>query len=450
MKPARLLIAVVLLAGLGGGLWWSNKQEAAKQGQPAADAGPRILKIAPATVNRLEIKHRGDTPVIVASDEHGIWQITSPEKLPADSASVTALADAAGALDSQRVVDANATDLASYGLAPALIEVAITSKDGKMVKLLIGENTPVGGNVYAKVDGDPRLFTLPAKDKAAFDKDIVDFREKHLLNFAQDLLNRIEIVTGTKAIEITRDNKAQDPHWSVVKPLATRADIMRVEDLISKLRTLSLDPNALRRTAIVKPEIAFAAAAPISIIRINDGSSKSLEIRKSKEDYFAKSSTMDGIFKVAKTEVEGLDRPADEYRTKKLMDFGFSDATRIEVNDSGKTTIFDKAGDKWSSAGKPMDATSMQAFIERVRDLTAADFSQAAFKAPAVVTVTVTYNQGRTRETVELAPAGAKFVARHDGGDTALYELTADVVKQLQQSVGDVRPEQTAAKEKKK
>ena len=132
------------------------------------------------------------------------------------------------------------------------------------------------------------------------------------------------------------------------------------------------------------------------------------------------------------------------------MDFGFSDATRIEVNDSGKTTIFDKAGDKWSSAGKPMDATSMQAFIERVRDLTAADFSQAAFKAPAVVTVTVTYNQGRTRETVELAPAGAKFVARHDGGDTAFYELTVDVVKQLQQSVGDVRPQQAVAKEKKK
>jgi len=45
MKLTRLLIAAVLMAGLGGLVWWSNKQEAAKVGQPAKDAPPQILSL---------------------------------------------------------------------------------------------------------------------------------------------------------------------------------------------------------------------------------------------------------------------------------------------------------------------------------------------------------------------------------------------------------------------
>ena len=67
-------------------------------------------------------------------------------------------------------MDDNATDLASYGLAPPLLEVDIATKDGKTTKLLLGENTPAGNGVYAKLDGDPRLFTTGSFNKSTFDK----------------------------------------------------------------------------------------------------------------------------------------------------------------------------------------------------------------------------------------------------------------------------------------
>ena len=38
MKPKGLLIAVVLLAVLGGVTWWSNKKEAAKAKTPTDDS----------------------------------------------------------------------------------------------------------------------------------------------------------------------------------------------------------------------------------------------------------------------------------------------------------------------------------------------------------------------------------------------------------------------------
>jgi len=59
MKWGRMLAASVLLAGLAGVLWWSNRQEKAKEGKPAADAPPKILALAADTIKRIEIRHRG-------------------------------------------------------------------------------------------------------------------------------------------------------------------------------------------------------------------------------------------------------------------------------------------------------------------------------------------------------------------------------------------------------
>src|SRR5260370_6878539 len=137
-----MLIAGMLRAGWGGALWWSNKAEKAKEGKPAADAPPRILAIGADTVKQIEIKRRGEEPTAVQFNASGKWEITRPKPLPADPVAVAGITSAASKLDSDRMVDANATDLASYGPPPPLLEVSITQKDSKTSKLLIGENTP--------------------------------------------------------------------------------------------------------------------------------------------------------------------------------------------------------------------------------------------------------------------------------------------------------------------
>ena len=111
-------------------------------------------------MKKIELKQRGeDKPITIVFNDKGKWDITSPQPYPADPAAVAAVTSGVEKLESERLVDANATDLASYGLAPALLEVGITDKAGKRTNLLIGENTPTGNAVYAKLDGDPRLFT---------------------------------------------------------------------------------------------------------------------------------------------------------------------------------------------------------------------------------------------------------------------------------------------------
>ena len=244
MKPGRLLIAAVLLAALSGGLWWSNRVEAAKEGKPAADAPPKIVSIKEDMVKQIDIKRRDGEHTSVRFNDKGKWEITSPKPLVADSTSVAQLTSALSNLTSDRLVDPNATDLASYGLAPPLLEVDVATKDGKTTDLLIGENTPTGSNVYAKLGGDPRLFTMPNNNKATFDKTSKDLREKHLLAFTGGKLLGVELTTnGKSGRQVIEFSRLGDTDWQIVKPKKMRADGTPVDDIISKLKLTEMDVN---------------------------------------------------------------------------------------------------------------------------------------------------------------------------------------------------------------
>ena len=442
MKWGRMLLAGILLAGLGIAVWWSNKQEKAKEGQPAADAPPKILALTADAVKQIEILHRGEDPVKVQMDASGKWVMTSPKPLAVDSIAVGAITGAASTLESERLIDPNVADVAAYGLAPAMIQVTFTTKDGKTSKLLIGENSPTGSSVYAKLDGDPRLFTMPLASKSAFDKEAKDLRDKHLLPFTQEKVSRIEVAAQKQTYEFVKNGESE---WQIVKPRVMRADSIQTGELVQSLKNAEMDLTGVQDDK--KTAAAFAAASVLATVRVTDQEgTKTLEIRKAKDDYYAKSSAVEGVYKVSKMLGDGLDKPVDTYRNKKVFDFGFNDPTRIEVTDGAKTSIFDKSGETWTSASKKMDSTSVQAFVDRLRDLAATKFVNAGFTTP-VVTITVVSDSGKRREKVEIAQAasGGNFLARRDG-DASFYELEANVVKELRQAVGDVREAQPEKK----
>jgi len=444
MNPARLLIAVVLLGGLGGLVWWSNRAEKAKEGQPAKDAPPKILSLSPDQVKQIDIKRREGEQTSVRFNDQGKWDITSPKAFPGDPAAVASITSTASSLTADRVVDENATDLASYGLAPPLLEVTFKTKDNKSTKLLIGDDTPTGSSVYAKLEGDPRLFIIATYSKSVFDKVAQDLRDKRLMSFMQDKISRIELTSRKQTFEF---GKVGDLQWQIVKPKPMRADGLQVDDLITKLKGAQMDPGTTE--ASEKADAAkFTSGTLAGIAKVTDSvGTQTIEVRKVKDDFYAKSSAVEGTYKVGKDLGEALDKALDDFRNKKLFDFGFSDPTKLDVKDGDKTLALRKDNSKWlSAANKEMDSTSVQAFIDRLRDLSASTFAEKGFTTP-VVTLTVVSNDGKRTETVEISQAagGMHFVARRSD-DSSLYELGAETVKELRQAVGDVREVQAGKK----
>ena len=127
------------------------------------------------------------------------WRLVEPDAADADAGVVGTVTSNLASLEVQRVVDENPTDLAQYGLNPARIEVAFRLKDQKdFQRLLVGEKTPTGGDVYAKRPEENRVFLVSSFLDAIFNKTPFDLRDKAVLKFERDKADGIEVVDARR------------------------------------------------------------------------------------------------------------------------------------------------------------------------------------------------------------------------------------------------------------
>ncbi len=134
-----------------------------------------------------------------------------------------------------------------------------------------------------------------------------------------------------------------------------------------------------------------------------------------------------------------FDKEVDDFRNKKLFDFGFTEPEKIELHDGAKAYFLTKGGQDWFSAdGKKLDAIGAEALIEKVRDLAANKFVDSGF-GTAAIEVTASSNGGKSVEKVLISMVGERFIAKREG-EPALYELESGVVKDLEKTAGDMKP----------
>ncbi|MCX6592242.1 MAG: DUF4340 domain-containing protein [Acidobacteria bacterium] len=440
MKSRGLIIAVVVAAALGGGIWYSEKLEAEKAAKPPADTAPKLIEMGDDQFKKLEISKK-DTPALVL--ERGAdnkWKMLAPQTLPVDTDAITALTNTLASFASERLVEEKATDLAQFGLVAPSLKVAITTKDGKTRSLLVGDETATGGGFYAKMDSDARVYTIFNYNRAAIDKSPSDLRDKRLMTFDPLKVTRVELTAQKTALEFGKNAAGE---WQILKPDPYRADNLQVEEIVRKLKDAKMD-LALATDELAKASAQFASGAVVAAAKVTDaGGTQTLEVRKNKDDFFAKSSAVEGVWKVAKELGEGLDKPLDDLRNKKLFDFGFSDPSKVEFRFGDSATALAKAGEDWTRSGKKMDAAQVQTLIDKLRDLTAIKFMTTGFAAPSIE-ITVTAKQG---EKVQISQADGRWVARRDG-EAALYELDGKNVQEIERAVKELK-EASAAPPKK-
>lgn len=446
MRIRGLLIAVVALAAVGGLLWWSNKAEKAKEGQPAKDAPPKVVQIPEDQIRQIEIAKKGGDTTIVRKNASNKWEMTAPKPLNVEQEAVSSIASTLSSLNSDRLIEEKAADLTQYGLAAPGLVVAVTKKDGKVERLLVGDDTPTGGGVFAKLETDPRVFTIASFNKSSLDKGWKDLRDKRLLTFDSDKLARVELSAKTPGLEFGKNNQNE---WQIVKPRPLRADSLQIDELIRKLKDAKMDTSVSDDDA-KKAVSGFNAAKPIATAKTTDSSgTQQIEVRKGKDNkYYARSSAVEGTHIVGADLGDALDKALDDFRNKKLFDFGFNDPTKVEIIRGGKQTAYQKSGDKWMAGQKQMDSTSVQALIDKLRDLSSIKFLDSGFTTPALEAV-VTSNDGKRVERVSISKSGNSVLARREG-EPAVYEVDGKIFEELEKAAGEVKDFQPPKEDKKK
>jgi hypothetical protein len=441
MKPTGLLAACGVLAVLGGLVWWTKLHP--KKVEPTTPDAPKVLALGEDQIEEIRISKTG-TPAVVLKKNGGKWQITEPQLLAADQDSVKALVTSLASLQSDRMIDQKPSDLAVFGLNEPKGEIDVTVKGGTVNKVLLGSDNPSGSASYVKLASNPAVYTLLSSTKTNLDKSVIDLRDKRLVPFDREKVTAIS-VTPVKGGPFEFGRNGQN-EWQITKPRALRADTSQVDDLLRRLGDAKMDlaPD----TDDKKSAAEFAVATPVGTVSVQDASGPhAITLRKAKDNaYYARSSSVEGVYKTNADLAEGLkDKDLESFRNKKLFEFGFTDPTKVEINGS----VYQKSGDKWTGPSAQMDPPSIQAVIDRLRDLGASKFSEKPAAGTPLLAIAVTYGDKNKTEKVSIVKAGEIYSAQREG-DTEGYVLDAKAVEELQKTIAAVKPFQAPKPEKKK
>jgi hypothetical protein len=438
MNPKSLLIAVGILAILGGAVYYTKENPPSSE-----DEKPQIVSVEKSEIQELTISRPGSDALTVQQTEPDKWSFAPPVTIPADSSAIGSLAESAASIEADRLVEENVTEWQSYGLDEPSLTVEVKLKDGATHRVLFGRETPTGSALYARLDGDPRLFTVYSYSKTSFEKSVFDLRDKKLLRADPDKVSRVVLDSQSQSIEF---GKSGETSWQILKPQPLRADNFTVADLVRAAQNAEM-------TAVVEEGEAAGSkhdfSKPVAAVEIVDEAGPhTLTVIQEGDKYYARSSDLEGVYEVSSTLAASLEKKLEDFRNKKLFDFGFNDLAKLQLRDGETSLTVEKKDDNWvlaSEGGRELDSSKTQTLIDSLRNLSATSFAsdnaseqgKYGLGSPAIEAEVTPAAGDATEKVVITAPSGEQVYATRQGQPTT-YEVEKTAVAEIQRAIRDL------------
>lgn len=414
----RVVSTLVLLAvalGLGAYVYFVESER-----KPASEAanekGKVFSNVDAAKIEEVSIKTAADNTSLKKSD--GLWKIVAPIDAGVDDSELSGITSNLGTMEIQRVVDEKPADLAQYGLSPPKTEISFRQAgDSAPRQLLLGEKTATGGDLYAKLGNDPKVFLVSGFLESTFNRSTFDLREKGILKFDRDKVNQVELVTPEHTITFSKVND----NWAMTAPKNARADFGTVEGLIGRVSTGQM--KAL--VADAATDLAqYGLDKPTHQINLLAGSARtSLLIGNKTPDglFYAKDASRPLVFTLDNFLTEDLNKQVDDFRLKDVFEFRTFSGNRLEITRGGTTHVFEKQKNKdgvesWAMTQpkpeKAPEVSTIEDFLSKVSSLRAASFVDAVPKdAVQDAKIVARFSDNKKEETVVIYKSGDNGLA---------------------------------------
>lgn len=422
-------VLALVLAALGAYIYFVERKRPVG---PEAEARPKVFDVEADKIVELMVRSGADRTVLRKVD--GEWRIVEPIEAKADQAEVSALTSSLASLENVRVVEEEPSDIAQFGLDNPSVEVGFRTEGEKAMRhLRLGDRTATQGDMYAS-RGGKQVFLVPSYLDTSFTKSTFDLRDKSILSFARDKVDRLAIEGGSAPKTLEKSGS----DWTLTAPLRAPADYGTVESLVGRLETG-------RMSAIVEQQAAdlkrFGLDKPALSVTVGTGSSQATLQVGSKADtgaYYARDASKPLVFTLESSLVDELQKPANDLRNKDVFAFRPFNATALELTRgdevvSSEKTKMEDGGEVWRrvkpSAGD-LDRAKADDVLSRLSNLRAEAFEaedSAAAKALAspVLVVRARFGEGK-EETVRFARAGSDVYAGVTNQPGALKVSSSD------------------------
>jgi hypothetical protein len=441
MRGVRFLILLVIAIPLG---WYAYRDS--KKG-PVDDTPKRdkVFTVEADKIDELEIKSEsGDRTTLRKKGSD--WEIVQPVTAASDQSTVSGITSNLSSVEIQRVIDENPPDLKEYGLDSPRVEVAFKA-NGQQHRLQLGQKSPAGSDVYAKLPDSKRVFLVPSFLDSTFNRSTFDLRDKSVLKVDREKVDNLEITTKDRTLKFEKKNG----EWQIAQPAAGRAEFSAVDGLVSRVSSVQMKSIVPDATDLKK----YGLDKPVATVRLGSGSSQaSLAIGSAAESgtVYARDLSRPAVFTIESSVADDLKKDASEYRQKDLFDARSFNTSRLEIVHNNQTTVFEKSKvkdkdgkeeEKWKQtapAAKDVDAAKVEALISAATGARATGFvdttANTGLDKPEL-TIAFKYDEGKDeRVTFARAKDGA-YAAR--AGSPGAAKVDASVIDSIVKALGDVK-----------
>ena len=368
----------------------------------------------------LVVAESGDRTVLEKTDDQ--WRLVEPFVGTVDVTEVVGISSSLGTLEIQRIVyeSTDAPDLAAFGLTEPRIEIGITTTTGVDARLLIGAETPTGGDLYGTVAGSNRVFLISQFLDNTFNRTTFDLRDKTILSFIRDQVDSLEITSDNPTIRLHQEGD----RWSLVSPIEANADFGVTTGLVGLLSTGEMVTIEAESTEDLEQ---YGLQTPRLKVTVGLGSSKVTLLvgdRTSTGTVYARDVNRKLVFTVNESLVTELKQGVSEYRRKNLFAFRPFNAKVVTIDFDGRRWVFEKVippadgeVDSWRRVepdDSDIETSAMDDFLSKLSNLRAESFivsrDTTGLDTP-VSTVLVTFEENGEQERVVVGRNGDEVFA---------------------------------------
>ncbi len=443
----RTAAAVIVAAGLFGYIYFVESKKDPKKEESGSGSGLTRREKVFTGLDKLKVKsltlkkRNGD--VVHAEKNADLWSLTAPQQVAADAGEIGMLLDALQNLETEEVVNENATDLGPFGLTEPKVSVSVVAEGAaKPFEFDLGDTVPAGSSIFARVPGKPRLFTVSSTLENTLSKSAFDLRDRAVMKVKKDAIRSFEVFEKNKsAYRLARGAEGEDD-WKVVSPVATRAARWSADSLLGLIENLRMESIA---TEDAKPaDLAKYGLGPLArrvVLGLDGDKTLTLEVGKKTDDskYYARDASSKLVAVIPTAVVDDLDKGLKNLRAGRLLDVATYEVTSLEVAAASVTKSFTKSTVKakdgldeihWKSTPPVKDAAE-EAVSSAMIAIGGAEVSEFidSPKAPSTygldapaIRVTLKSDGGKKEDWFELAIKGDQAFARRRN-DVAVLKL---------------------------
>ena len=448
MKRSPFLKTYVLVAaaaGFGAYLYFVESKREPGSGDKPKEKVFAALKDGKDKVKEVTIARAGETLQLVKGSEG--WRLVAPQSAKADAVEVDALLGSLESLETDDIVSETPGDLAPYGLAQPQATVTVVREGSPdALRLQLGQKTPDGSAVYAKLPTSARVFTIPTWGATGLEKKPFDLRDRSLLHLKRDEVRSVEVSSPGESYALTRGEGGE---WAFSRPVVTRAGRWSVDGLLGALEGLRMDAVASEDARDLRPYGLDKPAWRVTL-GLQDGTSRTLEIGSAVPDkkHHAREASSRMVAVVPDAVVGDLGKGMKELRARRLLEIAAYEVEGFDAEAGGAKRVYARSSSKgqdgvdvyhWKRTAPDtadLDTNKVQDALFLVGGAEAQDFidapgapAQYGLEPPALK-VTVRHEGGKPPLTFELGSQGGAWYARRTG-DQALLKLDPAKAQEL-------------------